>query len=60
MFVRKKPNKNGLISVQIIDKSSGKYVVRQTVGSSTDLAEIALLIKKGKQEILKGQTSLPF
>lgn len=62
MFVREKVNKNGLVSIQIIDKSSGKYVVRQTVGCSSDPAEIAFLIKKGKQEILrlKGQTSLPF
>lgn len=62
MFVREKANKNGLVSIQIIDKSSGKYVVRQTVGSSSDPAEIAFLIKKGKQEILrlKGQTSLAF
>ena len=62
MFVREKANKNGLVSIQIIDKSSGKYVVRQTVGSSSDPDEIAFLIKKGRQEIsrLKGQTSLPF
>ena len=49
MFVRKKPNKSGLVSVQIIDKSSGKYVVRQTVGSSSDPTEIDFLIKKAKQ-----------
>lgn len=62
MFVRKKPNKSGLISVQIIDKSSGKYVVRQTVGSSTDPNEISFLVKKAKQQILtlSKQTTLPF
>jgi len=62
MFVRKKPNKSGLISVQIIDKSSGKYVVRQTVGSSTDPNKISFLVKKAKQQILtlSKQTTLPF
>lgn len=62
MFVRKKPNKSGLVSVQIIDKSSGKYVVRETVGSSEDPLEIAFLVKKGKQRIsqLSGQVPLGF
>lgn len=62
MFVRKKPNKSGLVSIQIIDKSSGKYVVRETVGSSDDPLEIEYLIKKGKQRILmlSGQVSMGF
>lgn len=62
MFVRKKPNKSGLVSIQIIDKSSGKYVVRQTVGSSSDPTEITFLIKKTKQQILtlSKQSTLPF
>src|SRR5690606_25796759 len=62
MFIRKKPNKSGLVSIQIIDKSSGKYVVRETVGSSDDPQEIAFLVKKGKQRILQlaGQVTLSF
>jgi hypothetical protein len=36
MFIRKKKNKSGLISVQIIDKSFGKYKVFKTLGSSND------------------------
>ena len=62
MFVRKKPNKSGLMSIQIIDKSSGKYVVHQTVGSSSDPTEVAFLIKKAKQQILtlSEQSTLPF
>ncbi|SKC01182.1 hypothetical protein SAMN05660903_03780, partial [Salegentibacter salinarum] len=62
MFVRKKPNKSGLISIQIIDKSSGKYVVLETVGSSDDPQEIEHLVKKGKQRIVKlaGQVSMSF
>jgi hypothetical protein len=62
MFVRKRPNKSGLISIQIIDKSSGKYVVRETVGSSDDSQDIEFLVKKGKKRILQlaGQISLGF
>ena len=62
MFVRKKPNKSGLISVQIIDKSSGKYRVAKTVGSSGDPVIIGDLVKeaKGFIAILTGQQSLNF
>lgn len=51
MFVRKKANKSGVISVQVIDKSSGKYKVIQTIGSSSDSQEISNLLLKGKEYI---------
>ncbi|HKC37029.1 MAG TPA: IS1634 family transposase [Chitinophagaceae bacterium] len=62
MFVRKKPNKSGVVSIQIIDKSSGKYVVRKTIGSSVEKTEIDFLVKKAKREILflSKQSLLPF
>jgi transposase len=50
MFVRKKPNKSGLVSVQIIDKSQGKYKVVKTVGSSSDPDEIERLMVLGKDQ----------
>jgi hypothetical protein len=40
MFVKKKKNKSGSTSIQIIDKSLGKYKVLRTIGSSTDKNEI--------------------
>ena len=43
MFIRKKKNKSGLISVQVIDKSSGKYKMLKTVGSSADPDKIEML-----------------
>lgn len=52
MFVRKKQNKSGSVSVQIVDKSSGRYVVNQTVGSAFESGEVDQLIKKAKQLIL--------
>lgn len=62
MFVRRKPNPSGVISIQIIDKSNGKYEVFRTVGSSAEPSEIDLLVKKAKLEILEHtkQTAFPF
>lgn len=51
MFVRKKKNHSGLISVQVIDKSHGKYRVLKTVGSSMDLQVVDELFKQGKRWI---------
>ena len=62
MFVRKKPNRNGTVSVQLIDKSTGKYVVYRTVGSSKNSVDIEAFVHQGKREIieLSGQMNLPF
>jgi len=51
MFVRKKKNPSGVISIQIIDKSSGKYRVIKTIGSSSDKVMIEKLFEQGKQWI---------
>lgn len=51
MFVRQKKNKSGVISVQVIDKSSGKYKVFKTIGSSDDPIEIKALTVKAKEFI---------
>lgn len=50
MFVRKKKNKSGAISVQIIDKSCG-YKVVKTVGSSSEEEEIARFVRRAEQII---------
>ena len=47
MFVRKKKNKSGSISIQIIDKSNG-YKVFQTIGSSREPDEIKRLLQKAR------------
>ena len=47
MYVRKKRNPSGVISVQVIDKSQGKYRVVKTVGSSSDVLEVANLYRQG-------------
>ena len=57
MFVRKKKNKSGVISIQIIDKSTGSYELFCTVGSSADKGEIERLFSEAQKEIevLTGQ-----
>lgn len=62
MFVRQKRNPSGVISVQIIDKSSGKYRMLKTIGSSSDPAEIKRLVLEGKSQIaqMDGQQVLDF
>lgn len=53
MYVRKKLNKSGLVSVQVIDKSSGKYKVIKTIGSSRELNLIEKLFNDGEQYIIQ-------
>jgi len=51
MFVRKKKNISGVISVQVIDKSTGKYRVAKTIGSSSDVQTVEDLFFQGKKWI---------
>lgn len=51
MFLRKKSNKSGSVSVQIISKHRGKYKVERTIGSSHNEQELQKLWLLGKQEI---------
>jgi len=62
MFVRKKKNKSGAISVQVIDKSSGKYKLLKTIGSAIELDKLAKLEEEGKVYIdnILGQRSINF
>ena len=62
MFFRKKKNKSGVISIQIIDKSGGKYKLIKTIGSSADNSIIDQLVDQAKDYILHygGQTTLDF
>lgn len=62
MFVRKKVNPSGIVSVQIIDKSTGSYKMIRTIGSSSDSLEIARLVDEGKDWIKSriGQVEIDF
>ncbi|WP_421918110.1 IS1634 family transposase [Marinifilum sp.] len=62
MFVRKKKNNSGVVSVQVIDKSSGKYKVLKTIGSSCSDTEIETLYQQGLDYIshYEGQQSFDF
>lgn len=58
--MRQKKNKSGSVSVQIISKSSGKYKVLKTIGSSCDPQKINSLVDQARFEIRsrQGQGSL--
>lgn len=62
MFVRRKPNKSGLVSIQVIEKRSGRYKVVKTVGSSMDENVIIKLVRQGEEFIKskRGLQELPF
>jgi len=60
MFLRNLKNRSGSLSVQIIQKSRGKYKVVKTIGSGRTEQELSQLTLVGKQEIerLSKQTGL--
>lgn len=62
MFVRKKKNKSGRISVQVIDKSTGTYRMLKSIGSSKDPDKIAELVAQARQwiEMYQGQLHFDF
>lgn len=59
MFVRKKRNKSGTVSVQVIQKDNGYKVVR-TIGSSSDANEIEQLVIQGRQFIKSLEPAQPY
>ncbi len=44
MFVRKLKSRQGKTYIQVIDKSLGKYIVKQNIGSSYDEKQIQELV----------------
>lgn len=48
MFIRQKKNKSGVISVQVISKSNGKYKVAKTIGSTSDAIILAKLMTEAE------------
>lgn len=62
MFVRKKKNKSGSISVQVIEKSEGRYVVRKSFGASKTQTVIENLHQKAQDWIIQygGQQIIDF
>lgn len=60
MFVRKKRNSSGSVSVQVIQKHKGQNKLIKTIGCATTQQNIKKLVKIGYQEIEKitGQNNL--
>ena len=58
MFVRKKNNRSGTVSVVIVSKQSGVYKEIHTVGVSSEVSEVSALVEQGKEWIRRQNTSL--
>src|SRR5665647_2019672 len=52
MFIRQKNNKSGTVSIQIIDKSRGRYKTVKTIGTSMDPLELDRLNALAKSELI--------
>ena len=55
MFVRRKSNKTGSVSVQVIDKSNGKYRVIKSFGTGRTEQELLYLEKQARSFIRQKQ-----
>ncbi len=53
MFVRKKTNKSGVISVQVIEKRAGKSVLIKTIGIPGMQKKLKTYYKKASDSSLK-------
>lgn len=61
MFLRRKPNKSGSVSVQVVEKRDGKYVVLQSFGTGRNERAIQLLEQNARQWISERRgPQLPF
>ena len=58
MYIRKKKNKSGSISVQIIDKKRSKYKVVETIGCAKDNDELNILLKDAQKRLVMLEPTL--
>lgn len=58
MFVRKKPNKSGTTSVQVVEKRNGKYCVVKSFGASKDSKEVELMYSEATLYVKKATGNL--
>lgn len=60
MFIRQKNNESGTVSIQIIDKSRGRYKIVKTIGTSMDPLVLDQLNIQAKAELIRLQQQLNF
>lgn len=59
MFIRKKKNKSGSVSIQIIQKEQGKYKVYKTIGCAHSAQEETYLMALAQQNLSQIQGKIP-
>jgi len=52
MFIRRKYNRSGNISIQVIQKVNGRNTILKTVGSATTQQEIDKLVNLAKKKLI--------
>lgn len=55
MFIRRKKNKSGSISIQILQKENGRNKLLRSIGSATEQKDISVLEARARQELLAMQ-----
>ena len=58
MFVRKKKNSSGSISVQLISKNNNKYKLVETIGCVKNEDEVEQLLQKAKNRLIELEPNL--
>ena len=58
MFVRKKKNSSGSVSVQIISKNNNKYKVVETIGCGRNEFEVEQLLQNAKNRLIELEPNL--
>ena len=58
MFVRKKRNRSGTISISVVDKNGGKFKVLSHIGIANDESEVESLVELGRHWIAERQERL--
>jgi len=53
MFVRQKNNQSGTVSIQIVDRSRGRYKVVKTFGCSMDPLKLDILVDQANTELMR-------
>lgn len=60
MYVKRRKNRSGSTSVQVLKKVSGKTLLVKTIGSSSDLERIAELVQAGNDFVSACERQLDF
>lgn len=53
MFIRRKPNKSGTYSIQVVSKRNGQYLLEKSFGASSDEVQLRILEERASDWIVR-------